>query len=138
LRTREAQVVEAVAAYVASRGFAVLSEYPLLGKIADLYGVERSTSRSIAIECKERDWRRGLEQARRYQPAATEVFLAVPSKVVTSELSETAETLGIGVMSVKEFAEVEVVVQSRAVLWLSPALHERSLAQFEKRFPSDD
>jgi hypothetical protein len=129
---READVVAAVHQYVGGQGFDLLPEFPLLGRVADLFGV-RGQRCSIAIECKERDWRRGVNQARRYLAAVDEVYLAVPGRVVTEELTQTALKVGIGVLGVGVDNVVSVVVVADSRGMLLPSLQARAVMQFNQR-----
>jgi hypothetical protein len=131
---REAVVVEAVCGFIQERGYAFLAEYPLLGKVADVYGLlSLEHDRTIAIECKERDWRRGLEQARRYQLATDEVFLAVPERVVTDELTQEASRLGVGLLVVVPSKAVRIALEAKPTTNLIPSLRGRALEHFTQR-----
>lgn len=133
MRMREAEVAAAVTTYVEARGYSVLTEYPLVGKIADVFGAMETQGKSIAVECKERDWRRGLEQARRYQVAADDVYLALPEQAVTEELAREATRVGVGLLVVLAESEVKLMVDPRRAAHFVPELKERALAQFAQR-----
>jgi hypothetical protein len=138
VRLREAAVVEAVTWYMSQRGYDVLGEYPILGKVADIYGLHPAEGRSVAVECKERDWRRGLEQARRYRAAADDVFLALPLRAVTEEVAQRAHTIGIGIITVDDTSGVDILLEADKISTSIPELQQRTRQQFAHRQANND
>ena len=52
----------------------------------------------VAIEAKMKDWKRALEQASANTWFASHSFILLPFKRITTQVSEAAESIGIGVM----------------------------------------
>ena len=133
MRVRELQVVAAVSRYLQSAGYATAEEFPLLGRVADIFGVREDGSELVAIECKERDWRRALRQAERYRAAADSVFIAMPAHAVTDNVTQAAATVGIGILGVTGHSQVHVLAGSASRERLMQPLRERALEHFARR-----
>ncbi|MGD0018252.1 MAG: hypothetical protein ABSD62_03280 [Candidatus Limnocylindrales bacterium] len=131
MRIREQEVVEAVVCFIDTMGFDHVREFPLLGKVADVYGFRRDLDVSLAVECKERDWRRAIRQAVAYQVAADLVFLAMPARHVTDNVTREMRCRGIGVISVGQDGATVVVVPARSGTYLIQAVREKAIARFE-------
>ncbi len=131
MRIREKQVVEAVIDFIATMGFEHVLEFPLLGKVADVYAFRRDLDVSLAVECKETNWRGALRQAVAYQVAADLVFLAMPAPHVTDNVTREMRQRGIGVISVADDGATVVLVPARSGTYLIPRVRARAIARFE-------
>jgi hypothetical protein len=131
MRIREQQVTEAVIGFIQTMGFSHICEFPLLGKVADVYAFRRDLDVSLAVECKERDWRRAIRQAVAYQVAADLVFLAMPAPHVTENVTREMRARGIGVISVGHDGATIVLVPARSGTYLIPVIRDKAIARFE-------
>jgi hypothetical protein len=131
MRIRESQVVDSVVAFVELLGFELVREFPLLGKVADIYAIRRDVDLSLAIECKERDWHRSLRQTMAYQVGADLVFLAMPASQITTNVRREMKQRGIGVISVDGDGTTSVVLPARAGDHVNSRVREMAIARFE-------
>jgi hypothetical protein len=132
MRVREAEVRAAVLRMLSSGGFDTLIEFPILGRVADVFacGIEDTT---IAVECKERDWRRGIQQARTYTLATDRVFVGIPEGRLTAKLTQAAAMIGIGVIAVDNDGRAMVAIEPSAAIVPLPSLRSRTRAHFDER-----
>ena len=133
MRIRESDVVAAVFTWLEEDGFAPQLEYPILGKVADVFAVASGGGRVVAVECKERDWRRAVRQARLYQLAAEHVYVALPGSCVTEKVSREMAHHGLGLIGVTEDGGVVILLDPRSSQGLMESLRNRAAAQFQKR-----
>jgi len=75
----ELQLQEAVKDYFIRSGFVVTPEMQFFSKRIDLFGVNRRSLATIAVEAKLSNWKRASFQARAYLLCADRVFVALPS-----------------------------------------------------------
>jgi hypothetical protein len=122
---RENDLVTAVVPWLDLLGYNTFLEFPILGKVADVYAYSTDVTRTVAIECKVREWRRGLRQVRVYQAAVDAVFLAVPTQAVTDKLTQAVGMMGAGLITVD--------VAGRVVVALSPTGDGHSWPQLRRR-----
>ena len=111
-------------------GNIVLSEFPLLGKIADFFVVGANSC--TAIECKLKDTGEAVRQARVYQEAADLVYIAMPSRRRPRGWDTQLAVMGIGLLEVREDGVIDVVVEA-AHGSPHPTLRDRALAHAEDR-----
>ncbi len=132
MRIREADVRAAVVGSLVAQGFRTEIEFPLLGRIADVLALKDEAA-CVAVECKERDWRRGVKQARVYQVACEFVYLALPagrtSDIGTAFLLEQS----LGLLEVTSDGRVTEVVAPRQAPHFLPELKERMVARLEEQ-----
>jgi hypothetical protein len=129
MRMREADVVVAVETYITELGFHQVREFPLLGKIADVFAFHSDADVCLAVECKERDWRGALRQAVAYQAGADLVFVAIPAVRVTDFMTQQMSMRGIGVMAVAEDGLLEVTVPAASPRGPIPVIRERAISR---------
>ena len=125
MRMRESFVQAAVIAALEAAGSVVRAEYPMLGRIADIYCL-RPDGKVVAVECKERDWSRAVRQARTYQAAADLVYVALPAARVTDRAIEELSLVQIGLLAVTDEGEVWTALESKVAPQLVLALRERN------------
>ncbi len=97
----EEDLREPVAQYLSKLGFGVHHEVPILGRIADLLGVR--AGEAVAVELKLALWRTAIGQARAYQLAAREVYVAMPRPAALrlEEHREAFDVEGVGLLAVE-------------------------------------
>jgi hypothetical protein len=131
VRVREETICVAIVARMERRGYRTHREFPILGKIADVYAVHPRTGVTVSVECKERDWVRGILQARVYQGASDYVYMALPRRRTTTRVLERLMERGIGLIVVDGQGRTRQVLDARRATHLTPALHQRAKQNFE-------
>lgn len=131
-RMREDEVCTAVAAWLRAVGFDLQPEFPVLGKVADLYGVNPTTGATIAVECKERDWGRAILQARIYQVAAELVYVALPAASATEAARASLMTQGLGLLVVEEGGATHELIAPRPAGHFTPLLMDKARMRFHR------
>ncbi len=132
MRMREAQVVAAVTEWTSRQGMEYSHEFPVLGRVADVFALHSLSGDTLAVECKERDWRKGIRQARVYSVAADHVFIALPSPRVTPYALNAIGSEGFGVLAVTEDGGVVVALAAPPTCAL-PTLKQRTVSMFTSR-----
>lgn len=126
----ESQVVQVVLSWMAPDHLTV-SEFPIHGRFIDVYGINRTTGLTVAVECKIADWRRGLHQALRCQPVAGMVYLAMPVQVAQREsVAIEVGAHGIGLLGVGPNGEVSELVVPASQRNTVPLLADRARSRF--------
>jgi hypothetical protein len=131
VRIREEAVCVAIVVRMERRGYRTHREFPILGKVADVYAVHPRTGVTVSVECKERDWGRGVLQARVYQGASDYVYMALPRKQPSARVLQTLEERGIGLILVDEQGRTRQVLDARRASHFTPVLHQRAKQNFE-------
>lgn len=137
-RIRESQVSEAIAVWLHESGWASISQYPLLGKVADICARSSDHERLIAVECKESDWGRALRQAVVYQAATDEAYVALPRRAVSARLLLTASASGVGVLAVDSSGAVEVALSPVSRTGWVEILRNRARDRFDESYDLDE
>src|SRR5438445_13380118 len=131
MRIREEAICAAVITRMHRRGYRTLREFPILGKVADVYAVHPRTGVTISIECKERDWVRGALQARVYQGASDYVYMAIPRMRASDRVRAALGEKGIGLIVVDSDGRTREVLNPKRASHLTPSLHQRAKQYFE-------
>jgi hypothetical protein len=105
-RLREAEVAAAVSGYLLALGYAVVPEFPILGRQFDLFGVREADGAAITVECKERDWRRAAAQARVCRAVTGAAYVAMPAACVSDTADAFLRASGLGLLVVTGELEV--------------------------------
>lgn len=97
---REAHLLEPVAAHLERRGFDLLAEVDVNGRIADLVGF--GPEGLIAVELKLTDWRGALRQAMAYQVGVERSYVALPLDTAMTVVRRASgfEAEGVGLLAV--------------------------------------
>ena len=107
-----------------------MSEFPLLGKIADFFVLDTDTC--TAIECKLKDTGEAVRQARVYQEAADLVYIAMPKRRGPRGWDAQTNSYGYRAAEVAGDGCIEMIV--KAVQGSPhPELRDRALAHLERR-----
>jgi len=101
-RIRESAIVEAVVGWLTFLGYELYRELPILGRHIDLFAVHPIGRATIAVECKERDWRKAVWQAMVCQLIADNVYIALPPYTVTKQAYDVIREAGLGVLLVNQ------------------------------------
>src|SRR5439155_3547107 len=99
-RIREEHVRTAVLQSLKRSGYELRCEFPLVGRVADIFGVHVSSGVTVAVECKERDWSKAIRQARAYQGAADLVYVALPRSRASEKAKQALACYGLGLLVV--------------------------------------
>lgn len=129
----EREMLQPIATTFIPNGYRIYYEVPLLTKIMDIFGVSTDTSDRIAIECKVKDWKRGLQQAKNYLMCAEHVFLAIHENYVHRALKyeECFTNLGIGLLSVN--GKAEIVIEPKVSSFINGKIAEKVLSSIANR-----
>lgn len=95
---QEADLIVALRRHLLARRFVVVEAVPTLNRCIDLVAWRGQSCSFRAIECKLRDWRRGLTQAERYRWGAPYVWLCLPLRAWPEGLRAEAGERGVGVL----------------------------------------
>jgi len=115
------------------KGYRLYSEVPLLTKLMDIYGVSIETNLRIAIECKVKDWKKGLQQAKNYLMCADHVFVAVHEDYVHRALDhkDLFTALGIGLLSVN--GKAETLLKPKKSVFINSNIATKVLSTVQSR-----
>lgn len=102
-RVRESAIAEAVVAWLTTLGYDPYRELPMLGRHVDVFAVHPERQRTIAVECKERDWRKAVWQAMVCQLLADDVYIALPPYTATNQAYDVIRRAGLGVLLVNQY-----------------------------------
>ena len=89
------------------------------------------------MECKERNWRRGIRQARVYSVVTDRVFIAMPSAHLTQFAVSTIASQGLGVLAVGESGDVVVAAPAPDTAPMA-TLRERTVGMYMTRRGTED
>ncbi len=129
IRVREADVILAVTKYLTDGGFVLIQEFPILGKVVDIFGLRIHDEATIAVECKEKDWRRAGAQARVSRVISHSAYVAMPAAHVSESASTYFKVIGLGLLVVTHDGHVEKRLEPEASK--SPTvLHQRARQRF--------
>jgi len=131
-RVREADVAAAVADYLTVRGYDIVQEFPMLGRLFDIYGLRAADGLAITVECKERDWRRAAAQARVGRVVSSVAYVAMPAAQVSTAAQAFLQAEGLGLLVVTGDLEVQERFSPAASNRSVAVLRERALERFEQ------
>lgn len=117
----EKEMVELICRVMVNQGLRVYLEVPCFERNVDI--VLQLPSGLVAIECKIRDWKRGLEQARHHMLAFDYCFVCLPSRKLSKETVKTFKDAGIGLLLFDPFSKErlkEVISARRSTEKLQP------------------
>jgi hypothetical protein len=99
----EAALYPAVANWLTDQGYKCWRDVSYLGRWIDLFA-EHPDGKTVAVELKVTDWKRGMRQAQVVRPAATQTFLGIWAPYVHRAQSSDAlaelRGMGIGLLAV--------------------------------------
>lgn len=87
-----------VAEYLEKEGYAFITESRLYSIPIDVLGTDGE--RTISVELKTKDFKRGIQQAERNQTLVAHSYLSVWNEYITDDLVERVDKRGIGLLSV--------------------------------------
>lgn len=96
----EFALVEQVSEALVRSGHDVFLEVPLMSRCVDIVAVHRESGNVSAIECKLRDWKRAMTQARSHAIACDSVAICIPHREASAALLESCKSVGVGLMMI--------------------------------------
>jgi len=90
----EREMIEVVYEQITRLGYRAYLEVPCFERNVDL--VVEFPEGLTAVECKLRDWKRGLVQARHHRIAFDYCFVCLPSRRITDGMLEAFHESGVG------------------------------------------
>ncbi len=94
----ESIFAECVGEALQHAGYDVFSEVPLMSRCVDIVAVHRESGEVLAIECKLRDWKRALRQAKSHSIACDLVSICVPMRTPSEALLQSCQEGGVGLL----------------------------------------
>ena len=91
----EYDMVQAVADFLCESHCQVAINVPFMNQCIDLVYIN-TNNELVAVEFKLHDWKRAVQQSRTHLLGADRVYICIPCRAVTDELSESLTTHGIG------------------------------------------
>ncbi|MCY4634806.1 MAG: hypothetical protein OXG04_09955 [Acidobacteria bacterium] len=98
----------------------------------DLYAHCPTTSRTIAVELKLRNWRRAVEQALLYQLCADQAIIGVPETTAPHVDLEELRTHGLGLLAVRPDGCTEIIAAAESTI-VRPAYRAAMIAALGER-----
>ncbi len=102
----ESIAVPKVEEYLRARGWKVLREVKVRGRVADIVAIKNDDMAIVEVKGSAGDIHNGIEQALHQKRAVNFSYLAIPKERITNDLKNTCKNLGIGLIlldnSVKE------------------------------------
>lgn len=134
--TTESVVMPKVEEYFSKRGWRVLREVKLRGRVADIVAVKGEDIIVVEVKGSIGDIESGIEQTLHQKKAVNFSYLAIPKERATERVMNTCKNLGIGLILLNDGVKEAVKpVRSKAllsvrkkILGLKPKKLERKLA----------
>ena|GEM_PF-1988138 len=121
----EAELAGPIVRWLEEAGFRVRIEVPILGRRADLLGVNDSSV--TAIEMKMHNWTKALRQAMAYQLAADQSWVAMPLAAASHVYRQRwhFEAEKVGLLAIDDGGGVRVAIPAGPSPRLLPFLMEK-------------
>ncbi len=129
-RLREIDVNLAITRHLSEAGFLVVPEFPILGKVVDIFGLRPQDDATVTIECKESDWRKAAAQARVGSLVSQAAYVAMPARRVTDAARSCFLASGLGLFTVNDDMTVDEILEPAAVVCSVVELHRAAKRRF--------
>lgn len=132
----ESELAEPIATWLEAAGFRVRMEVPILGRRADLLGLNESSV--TAVEMKMRDWAEAIRQAMAYQLAADRSWVAMPLATAFRAYRERwrFEAENVGLLAVDDRGGVRIAIPAGPSPRLLPFLRDQILKTNDVELPT--
>ena len=98
--SKESDLVLCAVKLLQSQGMSVDTEVAIFNRTIDIVAIRKRYL--FSFECKLKDWRRALKQARDHQLVADYSFVCMPERPISATMRESFETTGIGLVLIED------------------------------------
>jgi len=111
---RESDLLAPVSGFARRKGFRFQhTELPFFEYRIDLYGLSRTSSETIAVELKMKDWRRALYQSLIYQLCSDYAYIAVPLTSARRVDLNALAVHGVGLIAVDDSLRCHIELKAK-------------------------